>query len=207
MEEEEIVDTSPMFSTTEVEKMFGGATDVDKAVEITTSCLMEDEKAIYDAIPIVLKSQFCDSVNNSNSVSYIFVIVDLISEGLDEEDTSIYFPQHGWKKEYEKSLSKGVEEDASNSPKQRIWENEDDNPLAKSHRCETMAYLLRLYEILTVSTLLMKGVDEDVSNSPKQHVGDKEDDNPSAKFMKGQDEQDASTSTEEHAEEKMKKVI
>ncbi|PON96931.1 LOW QUALITY PROTEIN: hypothetical protein TorRG33x02_073100 [Trema orientale] len=40
MEEEAIFDTSPMFSTADMEKMFGGATDVDKAVEIATSCLM-----------------------------------------------------------------------------------------------------------------------------------------------------------------------
>ncbi|PON35556.1 hypothetical protein PanWU01x14_335470 [Parasponia andersonii] len=40
MEEEVVFDTSPLFSTADVEKMFGGATDVNIAVEITTSYLM-----------------------------------------------------------------------------------------------------------------------------------------------------------------------
>ncbi|PON77910.1 hypothetical protein PanWU01x14_022640 [Parasponia andersonii] len=52
-------DTSPMFSTQDVAKVFRSTGDVDKAVKISTSYfeghIVEDNKAIYDETPIVFK--------------------------------------------------------------------------------------------------------------------------------------------------------
>ncbi|PON45317.1 hypothetical protein PanWU01x14_260220 [Parasponia andersonii] len=61
MEEEVVYDTNHMLSTLDVAKLFGSTGDVDKVVKIVTLCLkskntmFDDEEAIYDAIPMVLK--------------------------------------------------------------------------------------------------------------------------------------------------------
>ncbi|PON43657.1 hypothetical protein TorRG33x02_333380, partial [Trema orientale] len=94
MEEEAIYDTSPMFSTQDVAKLFGSTGYVDKVVEIAISCLgpddgamnepqqqevrmpevdtpaakedniVEDDKAIYDETPMVFKGH--DKLDTGN---------------------------------------------------------------------------------------------------------------------------------------------